>query len=203
MDQEARETAGGRGGRIRGSVLALVETAALTVALFVGVQAVVASPYQVQQVSMENTLQPDQRVLVDKLTPRFSPYHRGDIVVFAEPGAPSGSPPLIKRVIGLPGDVVQLRDGHVVLDGVTLAEPYVYPGQVTLPETGQTRWVVPAGALFVLGDHRQDSRDSRTFGPVAIANVVGRAWLSYWPLGRFEVLATPTYPALSPQPTPR
>ncbi len=77
--------------------------------------------------------------------------------------------------------------------GVTLAEPYVYPGQVTLPETGKTSWVVPDGALFVLGDHRQDSRDSRTFGPVPIASVIGRAWLSYWPLGRFEVLATPMY----------
>ena len=193
---------GGRTRRIRAWLLALAETAALTLALFVGVETVVAQPYQVHQVSMEQTILPGQRVIVDKLTPRFSPYQRGDIVVFAEPGAPAGSAPLIKRVVGLPGDTIELRGGHVVLDGVALDEPYIYPGQVTLPLTSQSRWVVPDGSLFVLGDHRQDSRDSRWFGPVPIANVIGRAWLRYGPLDQFEVIGTPTFPTLSPAPSP-
>jgi signal peptidase I len=147
---------------------------------------------------MENTLLPNQYVLVDKLTPRFDSYQRGDIVVFVQPGLPASSTPLIKRVIGLPGDTIDLRDGHVVINGQEIDEPYVYPGELTEPLTGQDHWVVPAGMLFVMGDHREVSRDSRFFGPVPLANVIGRAWLRYWPLGAFGVIATPTYPDLRP-----
>ncbi len=184
--------------RLRGLLLTVAETLVLTLFLFVGIQTVVAQPRQVQQVSMENTLLPNQYVLVDKLTPRFEPYGRGDIVVFTEPGAAPDATPLIKRVIGLPGDTVDLAGGHVVINGHALQEPYVYPGSVTLPLTAQTHWVIPAGDLFVLGDHREASRDSRAFGPVPIANVLGRAWLRYWPPGTFGVLATPRYPDLAP-----
>ena len=184
--------------RGRGFLLGAVETLVLTLVLFVLIQTFVAQPRRVEQESMENTLLPNQYVLVDKLTPRFDSYGRGDIVVFDRPDAASGSTPLIKRVIGLPGDTIDLRDGHVVINGHPLDEPCVYPGQVTEPLTGQAHWVVPAGMLFVLGDHREDSSDSRVFGPVPLANVIGRAWLRYWPLGAFEVIATPTYPDLRP-----
>ena len=193
----ANETGARPAHRLRGWLLALAETAALTLALFVGVETVVAQPYTVEQVSMEQSLLPGERVVVDKLTPRFEPYRRGDIVVFIEPGTPSTSTPLIKRVIGLPGDVVELRDGRVVVDGTTLDEPYLYPGQVTLPLTAQTRWQVPDGTLFVLGDHREASRDSRWFGPVPLTSIIGRAWLRYWPLDRLEVIAAPSFPPLS------
>jgi signal peptidase I len=180
--------------RVRGWVLEIVETVGLTLVLFLGIQAFVARPYQVHQESMETTLLPNQYVLVDKLTPHIEPYSRGDIVIFAAPGQPPGSTPFIKRVIGLPGDRVALRDGHVFLDGQEIVEPYVYEGQPSEPIGGQSQWVVPAGTLFVLGDHRAVSDDSRVFGPVPIASVIGRAWLRYWPIDTFEVLATPTYP---------
>ncbi len=184
--------------RARGCLLEAVETLVLTLIIFLVIQNFVAQPYQVEQQSMENTLLPNQYVLVDKLTPRFDTYKRGDIVVFTPPGQEPGSTPYIKRVIGLPGDVVDLRNGHVFINGQEISEPYVYPGQVTEPLNGQSHWVVPAGSLFVMGDHRENSSDSRVFGPVPIANVIGRAWLRYWPLNTFEVIATPTYPDLSP-----
>jgi signal peptidase I len=184
--------------RVRGCLLEAVETLVLTLIIFLIIQTFIAQPYQVEQQSMENTLLPNQYVLVDKLTPRFDGYQRGDIVVFTPPGQPAGTTPYIKRVIGLPGDVVDLRNGHVVINGQAISEPYVYPGQTTEPLSGQDHWVVPQDTLFVLGDHRENSTDSRVFGPVPLKNVIGRAWLRYWPLGDFEVIATPTYPDLSP-----
>ena len=184
--------------RARGCLLEAAETLVLTLIIFLVIQNFVAQPYQVEQMSMENTLLPGQYVLVDKLTPRFDTYKRGDIVVFVPPGLSPQSIPYIKRVIGLPKDVVDLRDGHVFINGQELTEPYVFPGQVTDAMGGQDHFVVPSDSLFVLGDHREQSSDSRVFGPVPIANVIGRAWLRYWPIGTFQVLATPTYPDLSP-----
>jgi signal peptidase I len=184
--------------RARGCLLEAAETLVLTLIIFLVIQTFVAQPYQVEQQSMENTLLPHQYVLVDKLTPRFDPYKRGDIVVFTPPGGSPSSTPFIKRVIGLPGDVLDLRNGHVFINGQQIDEPYVYPGQTTEPLGGQDHWVVPPNTLFVMGDHRENSTDSRVFGPVPIANIIGRAWLRYWPLDTFEVLATPRYPDLRP-----
>lgn len=184
--------------RARGCLLEAVETLVLTLIIFLVIQNFVAQPYQVEQMSMENTLLPGQYVLVDKLTPRFDPYKRGDIVVFVPPGLSPQSIPYIKRVIGLPGDVVDLRDGHVFINGQEITEPYVLSGNVTTPMGSQDHFVVPPNTLFVLGDHREASSDSRVFGPVPIANVIGRAWLRYWPIGTFQVLASPTYPDLAP-----
>jgi signal peptidase I len=98
-----------------GCLFEVVETLVLTVLIFLGIQTFVAQPYKVQQGSMETTLMPEQYVLVDKLTPHWAPYTRGDIVVFEPPETWSsgGGVPFIKRVIGLPRDTVELRDGQV------------------------------------------------------------------------------------------
>ena len=182
----------------------------LTVVIFLGIQTFVAQPYKVQQGSMENTLLPEQYVLVDKLTPHWADYARGDIVVFDPPeswSAGGTGVPFIKRVIGLPGDRVELRSGNVFVNGVELAEPYIFENN-GVPQTtdpvigGQSQWVVPAGDLLVLGDHRGDSADSRTFGPIEIAHVIGRAWLRYWPFDRFGVLPTPSYAGQIPNASP-
>ena len=106
-------------------------------------------------------------MLVDKLTPRFDSYKRGDIVVFLPPNAPPDSIPYIKRVIGVGGDVVDIRDGHIYINDQELDEPYVFPGQTTEATGGQDHYVIPDGELFVVGDHRQNSSDSRVFGPIS------------------------------------
>ncbi len=193
-----------------GCLFEVVETLVLTVVIFLGIQTFVAQPYKVQQTSMENTLLPEQYVLVDKLTPRWSPYTRGDIVVFDPPEtwASGGGVPFIKRVIGLPNDKVELKDGLVFVNDVELDEPYLYPNdggeaQPTEPTVGgASEWIVPAGELLVMGDHRQDSADSRTFGPIEISHVIGRAWLRYWPFDTFGVLPTPSHPELRPATSP-
>ena len=191
-----------------GCLFEVVETLVLTVLIFLGIQTFVAQPYKVQQTSMVPTLLQDEYVLVDKLTPRWAPYSRGDIVVFDPPETWSagGGVPFIKRVIGLPGDQVELRDGRVFVNDLELDEPYVFmeddEPQPTEPSPGgQTEWIVPEGQLIVMGDHRQDSADSRSFGAIDITNVIGRAWLRYWPFDTFGVLPTPAYAELTPEPT--
>jgi signal peptidase I len=188
-----------------GCLLEIVETLALTLIIFLVIQTFVAQPYKVQQQSMEHTLEPDQYVLVDKLTPRFDTYKRGDIVVFTPPSdwIQEDGTPFIKRVIGLGGDTVDIRDGDVFINGTKIDEGYVYgqPGDPAQPTTvpgDEHRWVIPTGELFLMGDHRANSADSRTFGPVPVASVIGRAWLRYWPLNVFGILPTPTYPELAP-----
>ena len=201
--------------RTLGCLLEVVETLALTAILFWVIQSFVAQPFQVQQKSMMDTIQDGQFVLVDRLTPRFDPYHRGDIVVFAPPKPNSESPeqkPFIKRVIGVARDTVELRDGVVFVNDVALDEPYVFAvdgvAQPTTQEDGNVRWVVPDGMLFVMGDHRAQSSDSRAFGPIEVSSVVGRAWLRYWPLAAFSILPTASHPELaspsaSPKPSPK
>ena len=136
---------------------------------------------------------PDQYVLVDKLTPRFDDYHRGDIVVFTPPGSWTNDPsavPYIKRVIGVAGDTVDIHDGHVFVKGQELSEPYVYQGQATEPsDPNNHTWTLTEGQLFVMGDHRGDSQDSRAFGPIDKSSVIGRAWIRYWPLADFGPLS--------------
>ena len=185
--------------RWRGCLLEIVETVLLTVLIFFLVQHFVAQPYQIMQVSMENTLEPGQYVLVDKISPLWSDYKRGDVIVFEPPkGQSEGGQdiPFIKRVIGVGGDLVEIHDYAVFVNGVQLTEPYVYQGQPTTPLSDKAIWKVPQGQLFVMGDHREASQDSRVFGPIAKSSVVGRAWLRYWPMSKFSMIDSGKYPGV-------
>ena len=187
-----------------GCLFEIVETLVLTLIIFLVIQNFVAQPFKVQQQSMEHTLEPDQYVLVDKLTPRLDTYKRGDIVVFTPPAdwAQDDGTPFIKRVIGVGGDTVEVRDGEVYVNGTVLIEPYLFAdalGDPSEPTTAsQERWTVPDAQLFLMGDHRANSADSRSFGPVPISHIIGRAWLRYWPMDDFGILPTPTHPELAP-----
>lgn len=182
-------TGPGRSRRRTNPLLAIAETVVITIVVFALTQAFVARTYAVQQTSMQQTLEPGERIFVDELTPRFDPYKRGDIVVFTAPAETGAPEPLVKRVIGVGGDTVQLVGGRVVVNGTALVEPYVFGSEGTLPFGDQFSWTVPAGYLFVLGDHREVSRDSRQFGPVPVSSVIGRAWLRFYPLDTFGLLA--------------
>ena len=138
--------------------------------------------------SMVPTLKVGDRVLVNKLSYDLHDVHRGDIVVFkAPPEARSdGIDDLVKRVIGLPGDTVEAReDGRIYVNDRLLDEPYLPEGTRTtnLPPTK-----VPAGHLFMMGDNRTASRDSRYFGPIAESAIIGRVFLKIWPPGSIGIM---------------
>jgi signal peptidase I len=201
-------------------LLTIVVAAAVLTLL---VKAFVVQVYRIPSASMENTLQVGDRVLVNKLVYHFRGIARGDIVVFSgqDSWGPEAPPPssdplvrvfdgvlsdvglassqtyYIKRVIGLPGDhVACCTDGKVTVNGVPLSESsYVYPGDIP---SFQFKATVPAGHLWVMGDHRGDSEDSRLHtgdpgdGAVPEDEVVGRAFLIIWPLSRFQDLPIPS-----------
>jgi signal peptidase I len=203
----------GAGTRRRfGCLLEIVETLVLTLVIYLLIHNFIAQPFEVDQHSMEPTISPNEYVLIDKLTPRFDDYRRGDIVVFQPPeGFQQDGVPFIKRVIGLPGDTVSLENGAVFVappggSPVRLAETYVRRaidgGPVeTIPSgvEGTREWVVSEGTFFVMGDNRTQSQDSRFFGPIDRELIVGRAWLRYFPLDRVGFLDRPTYDALPDQ----
>ena len=193
-----------------GCALEIVETLVLTLVIYLIIHNFVAQPYEVQQQSMMPTVNPGEYVLIDKISPRFNDYERGDIVVFQPPdGFGQGGVPFIKRVIGMPGDTISLENGRVFVQEpgaspVRIEEPYlvhtIAGGMApTLPKDseGTTSWTVPDGTYFVMGDNRPDSQDSRFFGVVDRELIVGRAWLRYFPLDRVGLVDHPTYAGLS------
>ena len=184
-----------RRSRLLDSLIEIATTVALAVILYFVIQTFIVQTFRVEQQSMLDTLLPDQHLLIDKLTPRFDDYSRGDIVVFQPPEAYSDrdGTPFIKRVIGEPGDHIEIRDDRVWVNGVQLDEPYVNPDYPTEPAEWD-EYDVPEGELIVFGDHRNASRDSREFGSVPVGNVIGRAVLRFWPLDSLGLIQTPTYP---------
>ena len=177
----------------------VLETLVLTVVIFLSVQTFVAQPFQVQQVSMQPNFESGEFVLVDKLSHAWDPFGRGDVVVFQPPEEWTiERTPFIKRIVGVAGDTVALVDGRVVLNGTVLEEPYTYRDEAgapepTDPERAETTWTLAAGQLFVMGDHRQASLDSRAFGPIRVGDVIGRVTVRYWPLAAFGFVVPPEY----------
>ena len=186
------------------AVIEIVTTVGLAVVLYLVITTFVVQTFRVEQQSMLDTLQPQEHLLIDKLTPRVDDYSRGDIIVF-HPDGDRDRTPFIKRVIAVGGEHVEIRRGSVWIDGTRLEEDaYTYKdpatgvNEPTLVTGRQEAWDVPEDSLFVLGDHRDASTDSRRNGVgfVASEDVVGRAWLRFFPLDTLGILQTPTYPEL-------
>lgn len=199
-----------------------------SVVLSLLVKTFLVQPFWIPSGSMENTLVPGDRILVSKLTPRFQHLNRGDVIVFSDPGGwlgdqptqqrtgvvgamqnalefvglyPAGDDHLIKRIIGLPGDHVVCCDQQqrITVNGVALNEAEIYPGDA--PSTKKFDITVPAGRVWVMGDHRSDSADSRfhddgtgATGSVPIDDVTGRAVVIVFPFDRMGTL--PDYPGI-------
>lgn len=133
--------------------------------------------------SMQPNLYAGFRVMTEKISYYLHEPQRGDIVVVERPENEGN---LIKRVLGLPGETLEVRQGHTYIDGEPIDEPWVtyFGGR------DQTPIQIPSDSVFIMGDNRPVSRDSREIGPIAIDSIIGRAWFVYWPLEAFQVLHT-------------
>jgi signal peptidase I len=162
------------------AALDILETLILAVVLYFGINAVSAR-VRVDGFSMNPSLDNGEYILVNKLAYRLGDPERGDIVVFSFPLDPDQD--LIKRVIGLPGETVTIQNGQVTVNGVALEEPYI----AASPLYNGT-WVVTEGQVFVLGDNRNESKDSHEWGLLPMDNIIGKAVLIYWPPPKWELI---------------
>ena len=153
----------------------ILETIVPAVIIALLINLFLAQATRVYGQSMEPNLHTDQRLVVEKVSYNFHAPQRGDVVVLKVNDAAEDL--LIKRVVGLPGETVEIKNGHVYIDGEILAEDYLT--QTTRGYHGPI--YVPPLHIFVLGDNRGASNDSRAFGPIPLKRIIGRAWLSYWP----------------------
>lgn len=183
----AKHSKAKKAGGVR-DVLELVAIAVIAIAVGLVIRTFVAEPFVIPSGSMEATLNVGDRIVGEKLSLRLGPPQAGDIVTFADPEDPSQT--LIKRVVATGGQTVSLEGGRVVVDGVALDEPYAaglpsepigghgsnLDGPVSYP------YEVPEGYLWVMGDNRTNSLDSRYFGAVPVSSVTSRAVFRFWPL---------------------
>lgn len=163
----------------------LVVAGALLIAFLV--KTFLIQAFYIPSLSMSPTLKVNDRVLVNKLSYEIGDVKRGDVVVFRGPQDEEAKD-LIKRVVGLPGDTVEVRDGSMLIDGRVLSEPYLQPGVRSEALTQTSRWVVGPDEYFVMGDNRGNSRDSRYFSPIDGSLVVGKAFVKVWPITDFSLL---------------
>jgi len=169
-------------GSFRRYIKDILEIALISLFLFLSINTISAR-IRVESVSMQPTLFAGNFVVVNKLSYRFGEPSRGDIIVFRYPPDPELDP-YIKRVIGLPGEHVLVEDGKVYINGVRISEPYL---KTQTQQGGE--WIVPQDGLFMMGDNRNNSSDSRAWGMVPLENVIGKAFMVYWPPEKWEVLS--------------
>ncbi len=180
-------------------VIDIVETVVVAAAIFVVVYLFLLQPHQVKGDSMKPNFHDGEYILTDKVTYRFSAPKRGDVIIFKSPTDPDVD--FIKRVMALPGEKVKITDGKIIIynndhpNGFSLNEPYNVNGPTSggkeVPQNTQV--TVGQDELFVLGDNRVESFDSRSWGMLPKKNIIGKAWLRYWPLPKFGFVKHATY----------
>ncbi len=180
----AQETSAGRA--LRREFRAWTRDLLIAIGLALIIIVFLYQPVKVEGTSMAPLLSDQERIFINKFVYHFEPIQRGDVVVFWYPLDHTKS--FIKRVVGLPGETVEIRHGVVYVNRKPIPEPYVPQQYADLSDFGPVR--VPRDSFFVMGDHRISSNDSRVFGPVASRYIYGRAVFAYWPVDHFGSLAT-------------
>ncbi len=170
-------------------VLDFLETIVVALSIFVVIYLFLMQPHEIKGDSMKPNFQDKEYILTDKISYRLHAPIRGDVVIFKAPVNPDVD--YIKRVIGIPGDKVKVQNGTPFVNGEKLKEDYLVDQTFLFPGSFMAEGVeiiVPEGKIFVMGDNRSHSSDSRQFGPININSVVGRAFLRYWPINSIGVI---------------
>jgi len=174
----------------------LVKIIVISLAIIIPVRYFLIQPFYVKGASMEPNFSDSEYLIVDEISYRLGEPKRGDIIVFRYP--PNPEEHFIKRIIGLPGEKVQVKDGAVYVynsdysEGVSLSEPYLAPGTRT-NSLHENIITLDDDEYFVLGDNRNSSKDSRTFGPVERKYITGTVWIRGWPFDRFNIFGDQEY----------
>lgn len=173
-------------------VMDILETVTFVGSLFIVVYLFILQPNEVRGQSMDTTFRDGEYILTSKLSYKFGTVARGDVVVFKSPD--NDEIDFIKRIIGVPGDTVKILDGDVYLNGEKLNENYIQ--QPTSPIEGGfvmegQEVLVPEGHLFVMGDNRPRSSDSRAFGPIPTQSIIGKVFFRYFPTQRLGTIVNP------------
>lgn len=166
-----------------------IETLLLALLIFLVVNTITGR-YEVQSISMEPTLHEGQYLIVSKISYWFHPPERGDIVVLDPPNGQSDIP-YIKRIMGLPGEQVQMRDGRLWINGVVVNEPYI-----SGPPNYYKEWVLAEEEYLVLGDNRNNSSDSHIWGALPYDHIIGKSVFRYWPPEKWGLIPHYTFPEL-------
>jgi len=170
---------------LRAVLIEIIQTLLLALVLYFAIDAVFAR-VRVINISMQPTFYEGDVLLVNKLAYKLGKVHTGDVVIFHNPNFLAED--YIKRLIGKPGDTVKAEGGKIYLNGIPLDEPYIYQPPYYLGE-----WVVPNDSVFVLGDNRNSSSDSHSWGFVPIKDLVGKALVVYWPFDSAKLISQPHY----------
>lgn len=178
--------------RLRGFGREILETILLIGAIYALVNLATVR-FIVEGPSMQPNFATGQVLVVSRLNYMFSTPQRGEIVIFNAPGQPPDEPPYIKRVIGLPGETVEIRDTKVYVNGVELFEPYINE-PCEAGRCANRTWELGEGEYFVMGDNRNHSSDSRAFGPVTRERIIGEALIRYWPPQDWGLVSHVAYP---------
>lgn len=170
----------------------ILETIVFIGSLFIVVYLFIMQPNQVKGASMEPTFINGDYIFTSRITYKFKPFERGDVVVFKSPKNPDIE--YIKRIIGLPGDKVMVKESEVYVNGRKLTEKYISE-KTNLWDGGYSKegiaTTVPQGYLFVMGDNRPRSSDSREFGPVTKESMIGQVFYRYFPQNKMGVIPNP------------
>ncbi len=173
-------------------VMDILETIVFVGSLFIVIYLFIMQPNQVRGASMEPTFYTGDYIFTSKITYKFRDVNRGDVIVFHSPK--NADIEFIKRIIGLPGDKIVIRNSEVYVNDVLIDEPYI-ASKTPLWDGGYIKedepLIVPSGQIFVMGDNRPRSSDSREFGPVPISSIIGQVFFRYFPSDKMGIIGNP------------
>ncbi len=193
LEQRLQDQFGQIGGSIVFFVLEVVQIVVISAAIIIPIRYFLVQPFYVKGASMEPNFYDHEYLIIDELSYRLREPQRGEIVVFRYPRDPSQF--FIKRIVGLPGETVEITNGNVILytpehpNGIVLAESYLEDEQTS----GKIRVTLAQKEYYLFGDNRDESLDSRSFGPVKSSGIIGRVWVRGLPLSRLGTFETPEY----------